>query len=101
MGYFFKDGTRFTPEDEKFWGLDLDKMDEDGEGVVTTINGNKVYREEEPCDNPHNHEFTSRDCPACGKTFCFACCGSTNVDQGGKYNPDYMLCPACGHDIYE
>ena len=46
-----------------------------------------------------NHEYSEKIC-GCGKVFCYSCCGSTNVDQGGKYEADYMTCPACGLDYY-
>lgn len=45
------------------------------------------------------HEYSEETCPKCGKVFCWSCCGGTNVHQGGKYEPDFMLCPKCGHDI--
>ena len=46
------------------------------------------------------HPYAEKVCPKCGATFCYACCGGTNVDQGGKHEPDVMLCPVCGHDYY-
>lgn len=46
-----------------------------------------------------NHEYASETCPKCGKVFCWACCGGTNVHQGGKYEPDFMLCPVCKTDV--
>lgn len=48
-----------------------------------------------------DHEYAPRICPQCDTEFCWSCCGGTNVHQGGKYDPDYMLCPSCGHDIYK
>lgn len=51
-----------------------------------------------PCEK-HNHEYSEEKCPHCGQVFCYACCGGQNVDQGGKYEPDFMSCPNCGHDI--
>lgn len=42
-----------------------------------------------------NHQYTAVVCE-CGHEYCYSCCGGTNVDQGGKYEPDYMLCPVCG-----
>lgn len=47
-----------------------------------------------------SHEYSEKTCPKCGAIFCYTCCLGQNVDQGGKYEPDFMLCPACGHDIY-
>ena len=46
-----------------------------------------------------NHRYSEEICPNCGHIFCYSCCGGTNVDQGGKYAPDYMYCPKCSHDI--
>lgn len=47
-----------------------------------------------------DHAYAERICPICGAIFCFNCCGNTNVHEGGKYDPDFMNCPRCGHDIY-
>ena len=47
------------------------------------------------------HEYTEKICPKCKYIFCYSCCAGTNVDEGGKYAPDYMLCPQCQHDYYE
>jgi len=55
---------------------------------------------EERCSNNYNHECAEKTCPQCGYIFCWACCGGTNVHQGGKYEPDWMNCPNCGHDYY-
>lgn len=46
------------------------------------------------------HEYSEIECPKCGVVFCWNCCRSTNVHQGGKHEPDFMLCPSCGHDVY-
>ena len=46
------------------------------------------------------HEYSEETCPKCGQVFCWNCCGKTNVHEGGKYEPDFMECPACGHDFY-
>jgi len=46
------------------------------------------------------HDYDIKICPECGTDYCYACCQSTNVDQGGKYQKDYMLCPNCAHDFY-
>ena len=46
------------------------------------------------------HPYEEKTCSVCGRTFCWACCGGTNVHEGGKYEPDYMLCPECGADFY-
>ena len=45
------------------------------------------------------HEYSEETCPKCGAKFCFNCCGGTNVHEGGKYEPDYMLCPVCKTDV--
>ena len=45
------------------------------------------------------HEYSVETCPKCGREFCWNCCGGTNVHHGGKYDPDFTLCPGCGHDI--
>ena len=47
------------------------------------------------------HEYNKKNCPNCEATFCYSCCGRTNVDQGGKHEPDYMTCPVCEHDYYK
>jgi len=52
------------------------------------------------CNDRDYHEYAEKEC-ACGAVFCYACCGGTNVDQGGKYDPDFMLCPKCGADYYK
>lgn len=52
-------------------------------------------------DMGQHHEYAEKECPSCGDVFCWTCCGSTNVHEGGKYIPDFMLCPSCGHDYYE
>jgi len=46
------------------------------------------------------HQYTVKTCPKCGADFCYACCGDTNVSQGGKHDPNYMYCPHCGWDYY-
>ena len=46
------------------------------------------------------HEYSEVECPKCGTVFCWNCCANTNVHCGGKYEPDFMLCPSCGHDVY-
>jgi MinD superfamily P-loop ATPase len=48
-----------------------------------------------------SHEYDEKTCQECGEDFCFSCCESTNVHEGGKYTSDFMLCPNCGHDWYE
>jgi len=45
------------------------------------------------------HEYATETCPECRQVFCFTCCGGTNHHEGGKYTPDFKLCPRCGHDI--
>lgn len=50
------------------------------------------------CHGDH-HEYADHTCPKCGRVFCWACCGATNRHQGGKHEPDYMLCPGCGFDV--
>ena len=54
--------------------------------------------EEDGCWNDH-HSYGTREC-VCGEVFCWECCGSTNVHEGGKYQPDFMACPKCGADWY-
>lgn len=51
------------------------------------------------CDENH-HDYAEKTCPECGDVFCWNCCGNTNVHEGGKYDPDFMECPKCGHDWY-
>ena len=46
------------------------------------------------------HTYADKTCPKCGKTFCWDCCKDTNVHEGGKHQPDFMICPHCGHDYY-
>ncbi len=46
------------------------------------------------------HHYTEKTCPNCDHVFCYDCCKSTNVDQGGKHDPDYMNCPKCNYDYY-
>jgi len=46
------------------------------------------------------HNYPSKTCPECGAIFCYTCCGSTNVEEGGEYKPDYMTCPVCGRDYF-
>jgi hypothetical protein len=46
------------------------------------------------------HEYAEKVCK-CGEVFCFSCCKDTNVHEGGKYEPSFMLCPKCGADFYE
>ena len=48
-----------------------------------------------------NHPYATKKCPMCGHIFCYSCCRATNVDQGGKHEPDFMSCPKCGHNYYE
>jgi hypothetical protein len=45
-----------------------------------------------------DHEYAEKTCRKCGQVFCYGCCGSQNVDQGGKYDEDHMTCPKCGQD---
>ena len=49
----------------------------------------------------NGHEYAEKVCPQCEQEFCYACCDGQNVDQGGKYEKDYMFCPHCGQDYYE
>lgn len=53
------------------------------------------------CTEMGGHEYAEKICPRCGTEFCFSCCGETNVHEGGKYQPDFMTCPGCGHDYYD
>ena len=52
------------------------------------------------CQEAGGHQYADKQCPQCGKFFCYACCKNTNVDEGGKDSPDFMECPYCGHDYY-
>ena len=84
-----------------------------GEGNTTSYMRGSNLQECSNCGNtlnmdideklcPHyEHEYAEKICPHCGIMFCYTCCGGTNVDQGGKYDPDYMNCPNCGHDYYQ
>jgi hypothetical protein len=56
---------------------------------------------ENPCVTGEHfsvHQFADRACPSCGTVFCHNCCGGSNRDQGGKHEPDWTACPACGHN---
>jgi len=55
---------------------------------------------DELCSEDNRHEYSEKTCPHCGHVYCYSCCQETNVDQGGKYEPDYMLCRRCGGDYY-
>lgn len=57
----------------------------------------KVEGDSHICEN---HAYSEKKCQKCGQVFCYNCCLDQNVDQGGKYAPDFMLCPKCGHDYY-
>lgn len=70
------------------------------ERVANPTPGTGPFLLENPCTED-GHEYADKVCQACGRDFCYSCCGGTNVDQGGKYDPDYMLCPQCGHDYYQ
>ena len=58
-----------------------------------------VFEFSNPCHN-FGHEYAERICTKCGRDFCYSCSGDQNLDQGGKYIPDFMKCPTCGHDYY-
>lgn len=47
-----------------------------------------------------NHKYAEKACLQCGQKFCWECCQETNIHNGGKHQPDYMLCPHCNHDYY-
>lgn len=49
------------------------------------------------CDNGE-HEYSRRTCQRCNSVYCFSCCASTNVHEGGKHTPSFMTCPVCGWD---
>ena len=51
------------------------------------------------CCECGRHKYDEKVCE-CGETFCCSCCDNTNVDQGGKYEADFMNCPKCGKDYY-
>ncbi len=57
----------------------------------------KLKKTAEKC----THDYAEKQCLKCGEIFCYSCCGGTNVDQGGKYESDYMTCPHCGFDYYD
>ena len=59
------------------------------------------WKREEPCTTAYNHSYAEYECPRCGVTFCYSCCGWQNVDQGGKHEPDSMTCPECGKDVLD
>ena len=48
-----------------------------------------------PC-RTFDHESAEKTCPKCGRDFCYSCC----MDHDRKYIPEFMECPACGHDYY-
>jgi len=73
---------------------------ESGKRVLEVRQGQFFYFEN-PCDEHGGHEYADRICSKCGRDFCFNCCGKTNVHCGGKHEADFMLCPECGHDIYQ
>jgi hypothetical protein len=50
------------------------------------------------CENGY-HEYTEKEC-TCGHVFCWSCCSSTNVQEGGKYSEDFMPCPVRSKDFY-
>lgn len=73
------------------------------------VNGREIFEMPEngiefefanPCSEM-GHEYADKICPACGRDFCYACSKNTNVHEGGKYAPDFMECPGCGHDYYD
>jgi hypothetical protein len=49
------------------------------------------------CTKEGTHEYAEITCQ-CGTIFCWSCCRDTNVHEGGKYQPSYMICPICGTD---
>lgn len=48
----------------------------------------------------YDHAYDKKTCPKCGLAFCFSRCSGTNVHKGGKYEPDFMVCPNCGEDYF-
>ena len=72
----------------------------EGKERFETPNHGVVFRYANPCDGEGGHEYSGNICPNCGRDFCYSCWGSTNVHEGGKYDPDFMDCPHCGHDYY-
>ena len=72
------------------------------EGIKSHVENGVKFFYESPCDERGDgHEYHVNICFKCNRDFCYSCCGNTNVDQGGKYDPDFMTCPSCGHDLYE
>jgi len=71
---------------------------ETGEVFETPSHG-VIFEFANPCCEM-GHEYAEKICPTCGRDFCFSCCGTTNVHEGGKYQNDCMTCPKCGADYY-
>jgi len=71
-----------------------------GKRVLEQPEHGVLFQFENPCTEDGGHAYAEKICPKCGADFCWACCGNTNVHEGGKYEPDFMTCPKCGHDIY-
>lgn len=72
------------------------------EDCIVMLAGLDVVEHCACCENWPHHRYAEIKCSACGKVFCYSCCGGTNVDQGGgKHEEDFMLCPSCGKDCYQ
>ena len=67
--------------------------------IFETPNRGVTFSFANPC-HEMGHGYAEKICPKCGRDFCFSCCEETNVHECGKYYPNFMICPTCGHDYY-
>ena len=82
----------------------IDKKIQEYNKLINKSQGGKEMENQNHCLDlgwTSTHEYTEKVCPNCGRDFCWACCGSTNVHEGGKYEPDSMTCPQCGQEWYD
>ena len=56
----------------------------------------------------HGHEYFPETCPHCGAEYCYKCCRRTNITKktvplitNEQKREHYMICPVCGHDLFE
>jgi len=47
------------------------------------------------------HQYNMIYCPKCGRSYCWNCCGGSNVQYAPSENEKYMLCPKCKHNYYQ